>query len=338
MMPPLKLTLVGLSSVLDYSFATSLAKGNVFGSDQVLDVSIIDADSKTAGKFEKQLKGMAPIISNVTTFSSTDMSKALTGADLVVAGTPGGDLKSAADTFAGFGKAAEGKVDSCCRVFVVGPKAHTMSLVLSANMNSHERDFIVALSQAEQNAALNAFAKMTKASPEKIDRLALWGGGGDLCFADCSYLRVGEKWALGKLKSDSVASEFAASASQAMKGVYTDSATLSSASATAIQDYWVGQPKQWCSLGVASDESYGIDADIWYTVPVDCPGLMFKRVTGLPISPLAAEMMNKSIAALKKERDMVMSSVPKSFFVETEELRKAVNFSMLDVVNNSASM
>jgi malate dehydrogenase len=69
-----------------------------------------------------------------------------------------------------------------------------------------------------------------------------------------------------------------------------------------VRDWLAGSGGKWVTMGVASDGSYGIPADVMYGVPVTTSEREYQRVQGLEIDAFSRERMDATLKELQEER------------------------------------
>merc|ERR1712124_60879 len=78
---------------------------------------------------------------------------------------------------------------------------------------------------------------------------------------------------------------------------------------------WAQGNSDWVSMAICSDGSYGVTRGLWSSFPIICSGGgRYSIVKHLPISVIAADAINASVAELKKEREMVDELIPAPVF------------------------
>jgi malate dehydrogenase len=87
----------------------------------------------------------------------------------------------------------------------------------------------------------------------------------------------------------------------------SSAASAANAAIDHVRDWLGGSGGRWVTMGVASDGSYGIPADVMYGVPVTTDNGEYQRVQGLEIDDFSRERMNATLKELEEERAGVAS-------------------------------
>ena len=73
-----------------------------------------------------------------------------------------------------------------------------------------------------------------------------------------------------------------------------------------MRDWALGSNGGWVSMGVFSGgNSYGIDDELIYSLPITCENGEWKEITGLEISDFAREMITATEKELQDEKAAV---------------------------------
>jgi malate dehydrogenase len=83
----------------------------------------------------------------------------------------------------------------------------------------------------------------------------------------------------------------------------SSAASAASAAIDHVRDWALGtKAKDWVSMAVASDGSYGIKEGVVYSYPVTCKGGDYEIVRGLTIDEFARAKLDATDAELREER------------------------------------
>ena len=86
----------------------------------------------------------------------------------------------------------------------------------------------------------------------------------------------------------------------------SSAASAASAAIDHMRSWALGSNGQWVSMGVYSaGNSYGIDQDIMYALPIICENGEWKEISGLTISEFSRGMMKATEQELISERDAI---------------------------------
>jgi malate dehydrogenase len=86
----------------------------------------------------------------------------------------------------------------------------------------------------------------------------------------------------------------------------SSAASAASAAVDHMRDWALGTNGGWVSMGVFSGgNSYGINEDIMYALPITCENGEWKEVQGLEISDFARKMMKATEDELLSEKEAI---------------------------------
>eukprot|EP00184_Porphyridium_aerugineum_P008133 CAMPEP_0184692392 /NCGR_PEP_ID=MMETSP0313-20130426/894_1 /TAXON_ID=2792 /ORGANISM="Porphyridium aerugineum, Strain SAG 1380-2" /LENGTH=323 /DNA_ID=CAMNT_0027150219 /DNA_START=152 /DNA_END=1123 /DNA_ORIENTATION=- len=287
-LPAFRVALVNGHSALGPEFVAGLGDGLAFGKDQMLELSIFGGKEDVKGS----------VVKSQTTAKSLEACVDKT--EYVVAVQGKGDLQSEAKFFADLGKAVSA-TSYMASVFVVGPNSNTLAMVLAHNAKGLDRESVMSVTLADQVIAQRAIAKRASVNPEEVERVVVWGGSGPLAFADAAHAVAKGGWLGGNKWVEEIPEE--------VRKSKADVSVWGKAVLDTIRHFHVGDAKKpWVSLGIQSRSMYGINENLWFSLPtINGVGLSYQRVHGIPIDPFAAKKMQEVEAALIKERDAVKS-------------------------------
>jgi malate dehydrogenase len=88
----------------------------------------------------------------------------------------------------------------------------------------------------------------------------------------------------------------------------SSAASAANAAIDHIRDWTLGTPERdWVSMAIASDGSYGVPEGLISSFPVTCKDGNYQIVQGLEINAFSREKIDSSSAELIAERDTVSS-------------------------------
>ncbi|TMH51743.1 MAG: malate dehydrogenase, partial [Betaproteobacteria bacterium] len=87
----------------------------------------------------------------------------------------------------------------------------------------------------------------------------------------------------------------------------SSAASAANAAIDHVRDWLAGSNREWVTMGVASDGSYGIPQDVMYGVPVTTANGEYELVQGLEIDAFSRERMDATLKELEEERAGVSS-------------------------------
>ncbi|XP_074643769.1 malate dehydrogenase, cytoplasmic-like [Tubulanus polymorphus] len=327
----LKIVVTGAAGQIAYSLLYSIAKGDVFGKEQKMELVLLDIlpMMEALNGVVMELQDCAlPLLTAV--HPSADANSAFQNADvgILVGAFPRKEgmerkdlLKANAKIFKSMGEAIEANAKKTIKVIVVGNPANTNAMLCSHFAPSVQKRNFSALTRLDHNRAQSQVAMRLGVAPQAVKKVIIWGNHSSTQYPDLSHSVVNmngaEVSATEALKDDNwVKGEF-------LKTVQTRGAAiikarkLSSALSAAkaicdhMRNWWCGTPEgNWVSMAVPSDGSYGIPEGVIYSYPVTIDANRdYKIVQGLEISDFSREKMDKTYKELAEEKETAMSFV-----------------------------
>lgn len=327
-----KVAVTGAAGSIGYALLMRIASGQMFGPNVPIELQLLETEAAM-----KPLKGVAmevmdgafPLVEKLRQTSDAHTAFGDVDAAILVGARPRGpgmeraDLMNAnAAIFAEQGRALGESASRSVCVLVVGNPANTNALVAAANAPNLSPQQFTAMTRLDQNRAVGQVATRTGASVADIDRVVIWGNHSSTQYPDLSHARIGGLPALDVIADQNwVRQEFIPRVQKRGAEIINarGASSATSAASAAIDhmcDLVGGAGEDWCSMAVPSDGSYGIDKDIWYSVPCHCAGDgVYSRIVDIP-SPdeFSAAMMDATRKELLEERDAVRHLLPDSFF------------------------
>jgi len=255
---------------------------------------------------------------------SSSRGAAFEGADyaLLIGAKPRGPgmeradlLQENAKIFSAQGKALNSVAKSAL-VTVVGNPANTNALIAASNAPDMAPEQFSSMTRLDQTRAENQIAAKAGVGVSDVKNIIIWGNHSPSMYADITKATIGGKWAKEVVTDDAWLKDVfvptvggRGGAIIAARGA-SSAASAASAAIEHTKDWALGSNGRWVSMGVPSDGSYGVEAGIYYSVPVVCYPGSFKRVGGLEIDPYSAEMMDITRKELLEEKDAIKSQLP----------------------------
>lgn len=321
---PKRVAVTGAAGSIGYALLMRIASGQLLGPDVPVHLQLLETEPGL-----KPLKGVAmeiqdgafPLVRSVV--QTSDPTEGFGDADVAVLvgaqprskGMERKELMEAnAGIFATQGRALNAAARRDVAVLVVGNPANTNALVAAHNAPDLPAANFMAMTRLDQNRAMGQLAVKAGAAVRDVERVVIWGNHSSTQYPDLSHATVAGRPAMEAIGNDTVwlKEEFIPRVQKRgaeIIGARGASSATSAASAAIdhVHDLFVGGGDAWLSMGVPSDGSYGIDTDIWYSVPVTCPGNgVYQRVLDLPTpDEFSAAMMDATRKELLEERDSV---------------------------------
>jgi len=328
---PIKVCVTGAGGQIAYSLLFALAKGDVFGPNQGVILTLLDVEpvmEVLKGVVMElddcaftTLKGVIPTSNPEVAFKDVDVA-ILVGAMPRKDGMERKDLLEAnVKIFKAQGTAIDTVAKKSVKVLVVGNPANTNALVCAEFAPSISRSQFTCLTMLDLNRARSQIAQKVGTQSQQVKNVIIWGNHSSTQYPDVSHAVVigadGAQTPVRQAVNDDtyLNGEF-------IKTVQTRGAAVIKApklsravsAAKAICDHvrpwWFGTPQgEHTSMGVIADGSYGIPAGLCYSFPVTIAGGSISIVQGLSVDEFSRKMMDATAAELLEERDAAFAIV-----------------------------
>jgi len=320
---PVRVAVTGAAGQIGYAILFRIASGEMLGKDQPVILQLLEIPDE---KVQKALKGVMmevddcafPLLAGMQAHS--DPAAAFKDADvaMLVGARPRGpgmerkDLLAAnAQIFTAQGKALDKAASRNVRVLVVGNPANTNAYIAMKSAPSLPKASFTAMMRLDHNRALSQLAARTGKAVASIEKLAVWGNHSPTMYPDLRFCTVGGQPAKQLVNDETWYRDTYIPTVGKRGAAIIEARGLSSAASAAnaaidhIRDWVLGTDGRWVTMGVASDGSYGIPADIIYGVPVTCAGGKYTVVKDLAIDEFSRGKMDNTLKELLEERDGV---------------------------------
>jgi len=321
----LKVVVTGAAGQIAYSLLYSVAKGDVFGMDQPLDLVLLDITpmlgSLNGVVMELQdcalplIKSVTPSAEPMVAFKDADVG-ILVGAFPRKEGMERKDLLQAnVKIFKEQGKAMNDVAKKTIKVVVIGNPANTNALICSHYAPSIPKENFTALTRLDHNRAQAQVALRLNLAPQEVKKCIIWGNHSSTQYPDLTHAVVtGGKSAKDAIKDDAwIQGEFLTTV-QTRGGAIIKARKLSSAMSAAkaicdhMRDWFFGTKEgDWVSMAVPSDGSYGVPKDIIYSFPVTTKDRSYTIVQGLAIDDFSRAKMDATAKELLDEKEQALA-------------------------------
>lgn len=321
---PVKVAVTGAAGQIGYSLLFRIASGAIFGPDVPVQLRLLEITPALGA-----LEGVVMELDDCafSTLDSVEIGddprQVFDGANLALLvgarprakGMERADLLEANGAiFTGQGKALNDVAADDIRICVTGNPANTNALIAMRNAPDIPAERFSALTRLDHNRAISQLAAKTGSAVADIRKMTIWGNHSSTQYPDIFHAEVGGRNA-AELVNDQqwIADEFipkVASRGAAIIEARGASSAASAASATidAARDWLNGTPaRDWTSMAVPSDGSYGIEEGLMYSYPVTCADGNWQIVQDLDIDDFSRDKMDATAAELTAERDAVQS-------------------------------
>nr|AUW34348.1 cytosolic malate dehydrogenase [Echinolittorina malaccana] len=325
MSEPVKVCVTGAAGQIAYSLLYSIAKGDVFGSDQPIILTLLDIapmEGVLNGVVMELMDCAMPLLKEVIPTCDEKVAfKDIDAAFLVGAmprreGMERKDLLAAnIKIFKSQGGALDTVAKKTVKVVVVGNPANTNALICSKYAPSIPKENFSCLTRLDQNRAQAQIAARLGIPNSAVSNVIIWGNHSSTQFPDVRHAKAivnGKTVPVPEAVKDDnyLKNEFLTTVQKRGGEVIKArklSSAMSAAKATAdhMRDWWFGtQGDNWVSMGVFSTGAYGIPEGIMYSYPVRIANKQWKIVEGLEINDFAREKMDLTAKELCEERAM----------------------------------
>ena len=321
MKKPLKVAITGAAGNIGYAMAFRIAAGDMLGPDQPVILQLIEitpAMQALQGVVMELNDCAFPLLQGIVATDNLDEGFDGTNFAMLVGARPRGpgmerdDLIGAnGKIFAPQGKAIDTRAADDVRVLVVGNPANTNALIAASQAKRLDRKQFTAMTRLDHNRALSQLSEKTGVHSTSIKKMTIWGNHSSTQYPDLHHCVVDGKDALDLVDRSWYTDNFIPTVQKRGAAIIEARGASSAASAaSAAIDHmhtWVfgtGE-KDWVSMAVPSDGSYGIEEGLVYSFPCTCKNGIYSIVTDLPVNDFSREKMKATEKELREERSAV---------------------------------
>jgi len=320
---PVRVAVTGAAGQIGYSILFRIASGQMLGNDQPVILQLLEIPDEKA---QKGLKGVMmelddcafPLLAGMQAFSDPMAAFKDTEIAVLVGARPRGpgmerkDLLAAnAQIFTAQGKALDAAASRNVKVLVVGNPANTNAYIAMKSAPSLPKTAFTAMMRLDHNRALSQLAARTAKPVGSIEKLIVWGNHSPTMYPDIRFATIAGQSAPALVNDQAWYRDTYIPTVGKRGAAIIEARGLSSAASAAsaaidhIRDWVHGTGGRWITMGVPSDGSYGIPAEILYGFPVTCAGGKYEIVKGLEIDDWSRGKMDATLKELLEERDAV---------------------------------
>jgi len=318
----MRVAVTGAAGQIGYSLLPRIAAGEMLGKDQPVILQLLEIPDEKAQKALKGvmmelddcafplLHGMIPASDPKVAFKDADVAL-LVGARPRGPGMERKDLLEAnGKIFQPQGRALSDGASRNVKVLVVGNPANTNCLIAMKNAPSLKPSNFSSMMRLDHNRAMSQVAQKVGVPVTAIRKMVVWGNHSATQYPDIFQVTAGGKKAWPMINDQAWLENTFIPVIQKRGAAIIEARGLSSAASAAsaaidhIRD-WVKGTKDWVSMGIPSDGSYGIPEGVLYGYPVTCTGGRYKIVKGLEVSDFSRSRMMATLKELHEERDSI---------------------------------
>ncbi len=327
--PPVRVTVTGAAGQIGYALLFRIASGQMLGKDQPVILQMLELP---IDKIQQALKGVMmeledcafPLLADM--IGTSDPKVALRGADyaLLVGARPRGPgmerkdlLMENAKIFIEQGKAMNEVASRDIRVLVVGNPANTNAWIAMNSAPDLPKANFTSMMRLDHNRARSMLAAKLGKPVDSVEKVIVWGNHSPTMYPDIRFATVDGESAAKLVDESWYKNEYIPRVGKRGAAII-EARGLSSAASAAnaaimhMHDWALGTDAKWVTMGLASDDSYGIPENVMYGVPVTCTPGKYQRVKGLEIDAFSREKMDFTLKELLEEqagvRDMVAAA------------------------------
>jgi malate dehydrogenase len=203
------------------------------------------------------------------------------------------------------------------KVLVVGNPANTNALIARESAMKvkgtkvNPRNF-TAMTRLDHNRAVTQIAARLEVPITDVKRMTIWGNHSVTQYPDLFNCKVGGKSAAGLVKDRAWIRKTYVPTVAKRGAAIIAARKLSSAASAAnaaidhMRDWALGSAKRdWVSMGVPSDGSYGVPEGLISSFPVVCKDGDYTIVQGVKLNAFSQKFVDASVAELMEERAAV---------------------------------
>jgi len=322
---PLVVCVTGAAGQIAYSLLFSIAKGDIFGSDQEVVLQLLDIpqmQSCVAGVAMELEDCSFPLIKEIIHSCNPDEAFHDCDCAILVGAMPRREGMERSDLlaknikiFQAQGASINRVAKKSVKVLVVGNPANTNALICSRFAPTIPKSQFTSLTQLDQNRAQAQIAAKLQVKPTQVKNVIIWGNHSTTQYPDVSHAYIegagGSRTPVMEAITDHayLRGQFVSTVQSRGRDVIR-ARKLSSAmsAAKAIGDhmrvwFYGTPPGEFTSMGVMSDGSYGVDADLVYSMPVVVKDGVAAPFKTLKIDDFSRGKMESSKDELIRERD-----------------------------------
>jgi malate dehydrogenase len=326
-LPPVRVAVTGAAGQIGYSLLFRIASGAMLGPKQPVILQLLEVTPALGalGGVAMELDDCAfPLLAGIV--QTDDPNVAFKNADyaLLVGAMPRKEGMERSDLLAANGGIFKPQGEAIARhanpnikVLVVGNPANTNALIAREaamkvkGTKVNPRNF-TAMTRLDHNRAITQIAARLEVPVTEVKRMTIWGNHSVTQYPDLFNCKVGGKSAAGLVKDRAWIRKTYVPTVAKRGAAIIAARKLSSAASAAnaaidhMHDWALGSAKRdWVSMGVPSDGSYGVPEGLISSFPVVCKDGDYTIVQGVKLNAFSQKFVDASVAELMEERAAV---------------------------------
>ena len=319
---PLRIAVTGAAGQIGYSLLFRIASGAMFGPEQPIILHLIEIEPvlPALNGVVMELDDCAfPLLKGVVPTANLDEGFRGVNWALLVGSVPRKQGMERKDLlgingkiFIGQGEAIQKNAASDVRIHVVGNPCNTNCLIALNHAPDVPRERFFAMTRLDENRAKSQLAKKAGVEVSAVSNLAVWGNHSSTQFPDFLNAKINGKPATEVIKDEPwLKGEFITTIQQRGAAVIKARGASSAASAAnaivdSVRSILEPTPaRDWHSICVCSDGSYGVEQGLISSFPVRSNGQKLEIVHDLPLNEFSRAKIDATVNELKEEKAMV---------------------------------
>jgi malate dehydrogenase len=312
----------GAAGQIGYSLLFRIASGQMLGPDQPVVLQLLDitpAMDALRGVVMELEDCAFPLLAGVVQTDDPGEAFADVNYAMLVGARPRSKgmerrdlLEANGAIFTVQGKALNDAAADDIRVLVVGNPANTNCLIAMNNAPDIPNGRFTAMTRLDHNRAMAQLAVRAGVTVNDIARMTIWGNHSATQYPDVFHAEVSGKPAASLVDEQWLEADFIPTVQQRGAAII-EARGLSSAASAAnaaidhMHDWVLGTPdRDWVSMAIPSDGSYGVAEGLISSFPVTCRDGAYEIVQGLDLNDFSRQRIDVSVGELTEERDTVV--------------------------------
>lgn len=321
---PVTVTITGAAGNIGYSLLFRIAEGAVFGPDTPVNLRLLEippAMNAAKGVAMELADSAFETLYDVDIFDNADAAFEGTNLALLVGAMPRKKGMERADLieanggiFGPQGKAINDHAADDVKIVVVGNPANTNALIAAHAAPDVPNERFTAMMRLDHTRAISQLAEKVGARNEDIKKMVVWGNHSADQYPDISYATVAGKPAVDLVDEAWLVDEFrprvANRGAEIIEVRGASSAASAASGAIAQARDWVRGTAEgdFTTIGLYSDGThYGVPEGIVFGFPGVAKNGEWEVVDGLEISAATQAGIDKNVAALQEEYEIIKS-------------------------------
>lgn len=321
MKSPVRVAITGAAGQISYSLIFRIAAGDMLGKDQPVILQLLEippAMTALAGVVMELNDCAFPLVAGIVTTDDPNVAFKDVDYALLVGSRPRGPgmersdlLKANGAIFTVQGKALNDHASREVKVLVVGNPANTNALIAMKNAPDLNPRNFTSMMRLDHNRAMSQIAEKVGSHSTRVEKMVVWGNHSATQFPDISYATVDGTPVTEKVDNEWYVQHFIPTVQQRGAAIIKARGASSAASAASaaidhMRDWALGSGDAWVSMGVCSKgNSYGVDEDLMYALPITCANGQWQEIAGLPVGDFARKMISATEQELLSEREAI---------------------------------